>query len=130
MQIESLPPQQDTPSGRTKHAGPFSEAAADSLGDVSVSDGTPAHATRPGVPHSTPAEGLIPLKEAMLRSEGTDSESGSDDDMPSGDGQGKAESLVSSHSSAAVEGIRSTLVALARGNESQASLHLTSPYSS
>lgn len=115
---------QDTPSGRMKHAGPFSEEAAaaeceDEKAEVPISSGTPAHVARPRVPQNTPAEGLIPLKEAILRSEGTDSDSSNEGGMPSEARQETAESLISSHSSAAIEGIRSKLVALAQEAEGQ-----------
>ena len=119
----SMFPKQDTPSGRAKHAGPFSEEAADRQGEkveVPVSSSTPAQVARPRAPQNTPADGLIPLKEANLRSDTTNSDSGNEDAILLGDEQGKAESLVSSQSSAAIEGIRSTLVVLGREAESQA----------
>ena len=82
--------------------------------EVSQSDSTTAHAARAQVPQITPAEGLIPLREAILRSESTDSDSSNDETLNSGKKQSDDQASVSSHSSAAVEGIRSKLVALAK----------------
>ncbi len=113
---------QDTPSERAKHAGPFSEAGAaqDEKVEVPASGETPAPAMRPQVPHNTPADGLIPLKEVLLRSESTESGSDEGPAFALAERRATAVSSVSSHSSAAAIDIRCKLVALAKEGARQA----------
>lgn len=71
-------PLQDTPRSRIKHSGPFNEANLGSRGEkeeLLVSNSTQINSKGPKALRTVPAEGLIPLKEALLKSGSSESDS-------------------------------------------------------
>ena len=74
---------QDTPRGRVKHSGPFNESHSGSQTDredLLAGNSLPGSRTaRNQASRSASGEGLIPLKEAVLKSSSTESDTDADE---------------------------------------------------